>query len=96
MQSKIKWADLIISHAGAGSIIDLLTSRKKFILFPRLREYNEAIDNHQLELCEAFSKKYKIKYTTKTIELLKLLEDKKLTLKIKKDLKLSKEIRKLI
>ncbi|MDD4082341.1 MAG: glycosyltransferase [Sphaerochaetaceae bacterium] len=96
MQSKIKWADLVISHAGAGSIIDLLISKKRFVLFPRLKEYNEAIDNHQLELCEAFSKKYKIKYTTEPTELPKLLEDKRLIAKIKKDTKLVKEIKKLI
>lgn len=96
MQSKIKWADLVISHAGAGSIIDLLISKKKFILFPRLKQYNEAIDDHQLELCEAFGKKYKIKYTTEPKELQKILEDKKLAAKIKKDSKLIKEIKKLI
>ncbi|MDD3127507.1 MAG: glycosyltransferase [Candidatus Izemoplasmatales bacterium] len=96
MQSKIKWADLIISHAGAGSIIDLLISKNKFVLFPRLKQYNEAVDDHQLELCEAFNKKYKIKYSTNAKELVKLLDDKKLTVKIKKDSKLTKEIKKLI
>ena len=96
MQAKIKWADLIISHAGAGSIIDLLISKKKFVLFPRLKQYKEAIDNHQLELCEAFNKKYKIKYTLDANELPKLLEDKKLNVKIKKDSKLINEIKRLI
>lgn len=96
MQDKIKWADLIISHAGAGSIIDLLISKKKFVLFPRLKEFKEAVDNHQLELCEAFGKKYKLKYTKESAELPKLLENKKLSTKIKKDSKLVKEIKKLI
>ena len=70
--------------------------QKKFVLFPRLKEYNEAVDNHQIELCEAFSKKYKIKYTTEPTKLLKLLKEKKLATKIKKDSKLIKEIKKLI
>jgi UDP-N-acetylglucosamine transferase subunit ALG13 len=96
MQSKIKWADFIISHAGAGSIIDLLTSKKKFILFPRLKKYGEAVDDHQLEICKAFEKKYHIKYTTDSKQLTELIAKIKSNSKTKTNSKLSKEITKLI
>ena len=77
MQSKMKWADLIISHAGAGSIIELLVLGKPFILFPRLKKFGEAVDDHQVEICKAFEKKYNIKYTTEQTKLLDLIKNKK-------------------
>ncbi len=74
-QEKIKWADLVISHAGVGSIIDILAANKKLILFPRLKEHGEAVDNHQLEICQALQKKYKITIIFKNKDLSKCLQD---------------------
>ncbi len=51
----IKEADYIISHAGAGCVVPSLKLNKKVILFPRLQEYKEHLDNHQLELCNVFT-----------------------------------------
>jgi UDP-N-acetylglucosamine transferase subunit ALG13 len=62
MQKKIKWADIILSHAGVGTIIDCLNQKKSLLLFPRLKKYGESIDNHQLEICKAFNAKFKINY----------------------------------
>ena len=53
-----KKADLIISHAGAGSIINALKLNKKLILVPRLKKFNEHTDNHQIELAKEIRKKY--------------------------------------
>lgn len=50
-------ADYLISHAGTGSVISALKAEKKVILFPRLEQYGELIDNHQLEICKAFEEK---------------------------------------
>lgn len=95
LEKKIKWADIIVSHAGAGSIIDLLTSDKKFVLFPRLKKFGEAVDDHQIELCKAFGKKYGIKYTENEKELIELLKGVTKP-KITKDNKLVNEIKSLI
>lgn len=95
MQAKINWADVIVSHAGAGSIIDLLTSKKSFVLFPRLKEYGEAIDDHQIEICKAFEKKYKVNYTKKAGKVGELVLEAK-PIKLNKDSSLKKEIVKLI
>lgn len=48
-------ANLVICHAGTGSVIPALKKKKKIIVFPRMKEFNEHIDNHQLELAEIFT-----------------------------------------
>lgn len=48
-------ADIIITHGGVGSIISSLKKDKKVIAVPRLKEYNEHVNNHQLDIVESFS-----------------------------------------
>jgi beta-1,4-N-acetylglucosaminyltransferase len=48
----IKSADLIISHAGMGVILDCIKYHKKLILVPRDPSLGEHIDAHQYEICE--------------------------------------------
>lgn len=48
-------ADVIISHAGTGSVIPPLKMGKKVIVFPRREKFGEHIDDHQLELAEIFT-----------------------------------------
>lgn len=45
----------IISHAGTGSIINGLRHNKKLIVAARLKKFSEHIDDHQVEILEAFS-----------------------------------------
>lgn len=49
-EENLKKADVVISHAGVGSILNILDIGKFPILIPRKPEYNEHIDNHQLEI----------------------------------------------
>lgn len=49
-------ADVIISHAGTGSVIPPLKQGKKVIVFPRREKYGEHLDDHQLQLAEVFTK----------------------------------------
>lgn len=49
-------ADIIITHGGVGSILDSLKRNKIVIAAPRLKEYGEHVNNHQLEIIEEFSK----------------------------------------
>lgn len=50
-------ADIVISHAGTGTVTNALKMHKKVILFPRLAKYGEHIDDHQIELCNIFQEK---------------------------------------
>lgn len=53
-EKKIKECDLFITHAGVGNILSGLESGKKIVAFPRLKKFGEHVDNHQLEIADAF------------------------------------------
>ena len=47
-------ADIIITHAGVGSIIQALKRGKKILAVPRLAKYSEHTNDHQLEIAKKF------------------------------------------
>jgi len=49
---KYKEKDIIITHAGAGTIYKLLEMKKKFIVVPNL----DRIDKHQMDIADFISK----------------------------------------
>ncbi len=50
-------SNFVISHAGTGSIISCLKARKKVIVAARQSKFNEHIDDHQIEILNAFAEK---------------------------------------
>lgn len=55
----IEKCELVITHSGVGSIINALKKEKPVIVVPRKSEFGEHIDDHQIDIAEAFSyKKY--------------------------------------
>lgn len=53
---QLNWeARVVVSHAGAGSILTALKLGRPVIVVPRLKKYNEHMDDHQLEIAEAMS-----------------------------------------
>lgn len=49
-------ADIIITHGGTGAIIGAIKKGKKVIAVPRLAQYGEHVDDHQLQLISQFKK----------------------------------------
>ena len=49
-------SDLIITHAGTGTVTSCLKKGKKVIIVPRITKYDEHYDDHQLELADLFTK----------------------------------------
>lgn len=47
-------ADIVITHGGTGAIIGALKKKKRVIAVPRLAEYGEHVDNHQIQLLKEF------------------------------------------
>lgn len=52
--NKIEEANLIITHAGTGVIVNAVKKGKKVIGIPRLSKYGEHVDDHQIQLIDEF------------------------------------------
>ncbi len=50
-------ADYIITHGGVGSIVSSLEKEKKVIAVPRYSKYGEHVNNHQIDIVNAFNQK---------------------------------------
>lgn len=57
IESIIEESDLLITHAGVGTIIAAMKHEKPIIVVPRLSRFEEHVDDHQLQIAEAFSSK---------------------------------------
>ena len=69
-----KKADMIISHAGAGTIMTALRYHKPLICMPRLKDLGEHTDNHQLEVASTLEKEKKILVAKNKDELLQCIK----------------------
>ena len=48
-------AEVIITHAGVGTIIQGLKLHKKMIVAPRLKKFKEHVNDHQMQILQTFS-----------------------------------------
>lgn len=69
--------DLLITHAGVGSIMTGLEHNKKIIAAARLKEYGEHDNNHQIQIASQFSKLGYILYLENFDDLGKLIKESK-------------------
>lgn len=69
-------ADLVVSHAGMGSIITALQYSKPIIVLPRLAKYKEHRNDHQLATAISFSKLGYVKSVYDKNELFEALNNK--------------------
>ena len=51
---KIEKADVVITHAGTGVIVNSVKKGKRVIGVPRLSKYGEHVDDHQIQLIKEF------------------------------------------
>ena len=68
-------ADVIIGHAGIGTIIKALENKKKLVVFPRQVKYNEHRNDHQKHTALAFKKLGLINFAYNEKELIQYLDD---------------------
>jgi UDP-N-acetylglucosamine--N-acetylmuramyl-(pentapeptide) pyrophosphoryl-undecaprenol N-acetylglucosamine transferase len=64
MVELIEEADLVVSHAGVGSIICAVRSGHTPIVFPRLQRHGETVDDHQVELARALEQHGTVRVAT--------------------------------
>ena len=53
-EKNISACDKVITHGGTGVIVASIKMGKKVIAVPRLYEFNEHVDNHQVEIISQF------------------------------------------
>ena len=69
MVELMEQADIVVSHAGVGSIMCALQAGHVPVVFPRLKRYSETVDDHQVELATALSKRGTVMVATTAEEL---------------------------
>ena len=50
----MKQCDIVITHGGTGAIITAIKAEKKVIAIPRLKQYAEHVDDHQIQILKEF------------------------------------------
>ena len=53
-QAYLKKCMILVTHGGTGTIIKGIKEKKKVIAIPRLKEYGEHVDDHQVQILEEF------------------------------------------
>jgi UDP-N-acetylglucosamine transferase subunit ALG13 len=51
---RVRAADVVVTHAGAGSVLVAIANGKRPIVMPRLHRFGEAVDDHQLWFARRF------------------------------------------
>ena len=72
-KDKINEADIVITHAGVSTIISAIGANKPTIVMPRLSKYKEHVDDHQVDICEAFAESNYVIYCQNIDELSQLI-----------------------
>lgn len=67
-------ANLIITHAGVGSIVSSIAKGKKVIVVPRLKRYGEHVNSHQIQIARKFKQQGYVKYVLNVKKLGKVIK----------------------
>lgn len=57
LDALIRDARVVVSHAGIGSVIDVLNAHRPLIVVPRLKRFGEHNNDHQLDLARAVERR---------------------------------------
>ena len=57
MEEYITMSNIVITHAGVGTIMECINKNKEIIVLPRKEEYGEHVNNHQEEIEYEMEKK---------------------------------------
>ena len=76
-QEMINECTFLITHSGVGTIMRAIDAKKPIIVVPRLAEYHEHVDDHQVQIAKAFDVKKCVLYCDKLERLEQLIEKAK-------------------
>lgn len=69
--------EVVVTHSGVNSIISCMEMKKPLVICPRLHEYGEHVDNHQMEIATLMRDKYNVLICTDMKNLPELIEKAK-------------------
>lgn len=92
----INWSDLIICHAGTGTVMEAIDSGKKMILFPRQKKFKEHVDDHQINFANYIEKRFGIKVIYDEKELWSAIKKSSKPKNIQKNNLLINEIKRIV
>ncbi|BDD43008.1 glycosyltransferase [Streptococcus ruminantium] len=58
MEKYVGEAELVICHGGPATFMDCLVKNKKLIIVPRQRQFNEHVNNHQVDFLNKLESKF--------------------------------------
>lgn len=87
---------IIVAHGGAGSILNGIVNGVSVVAVPRLKRYNEHVNDHQIEIVKKLEEKGKITAVYDIDDIDNALKSVKKRKKIKKDTRLCDEICKFL
>lgn len=92
-----KKARVVVTHAGVGSILSALDCGSPLIVVPRIPQYGEVVDDHQLYLAQELEKAGKLiaVYDLEQLEIA-LKEVDKVQIRLKKDRRLIEALREYV
>lgn len=70
--------ETVITHGGTGAIIGAIKKNKKVVAIPRLKKFNEHVDDHQLQITNQFKDMGFIESINDIVELEKVINNLKL------------------
>ncbi len=75
-------AEVIVTHSGVNSIISSMEMGKPLVICPRLHEYGEHVDNHQMEIATLMHDKYDVLVCTDMKDLPNLIKQSHINISI--------------
>lgn len=75
IQELIQEASFVITHGGVGSITNCLKKNKKVIAVPRVKKFNEHVNDHQIQIVKDFDDKGYIKGVFELEDLPKVIKN---------------------
>lgn len=70
-------SEVVVTHSGVNSIISCMEMGRPLVVCPRLHEYGEHVDNHQMEIATLMRDKYDVLICTDMKDLPELIEKAK-------------------
>lgn len=92
----MKWSDVIVCHAGTGTIMEAIDFGKKIVVVPRQKKFREHVDDHQVLFAKFVEKKFGLKIVFDEKNLWRAIKNCSISKKIKQNNLLLNELNKII